>query len=95
MSALGKSLETLLSRGKTDDSSHSSTGSQSLTHPSILDHQHRYVCTCSLPLYAFLTTVHLAEIQRFDWSCLPRLPYSVSNMSLSAAAVSKGVVAYG
>ena len=45
MNALGKSLETLLGKGKADDGSNLSyTGAQtqSLTHPSILDQQHRY-----------------------------------------------------
>ncbi|XP_067928810.1 serine/threonine-protein kinase WNK-like isoform X2 [Watersipora subatra] len=48
MNALGKSLETLLGKGKADDGSNLSyTGAQtqSLTHPSILDQQHR----CILP----------------------------------------------
>lgn len=44
MNALGKSLETLLGKGRPDDSTnwtYNSAQTQSLTHPSVLDQQHR------------------------------------------------------
>lgn len=53
MNALDKSLETLLSRAKPGDNSlsYTSTTSQTLPHPSILDQQHRYSPTHPLNLY--------------------------------------------
>jgi len=51
MNALGKSLETLLGKGRQEENwNYNSIQTQSLTHPSVLDQQHRY-CPLSAVLY--------------------------------------------